>query len=114
MRDEEPRPVSPNPALPNSASCCIFTDRSVLRVTGEDRVSFLQGLITNDMEALANGQARFAALLSPQGKILFDFFVIAHAEALLIDTWTGVSADLIEKAHVLQVARQGQDRGCVF
>jgi hypothetical protein len=51
-------------------------DRGVLRVAGEDAASFLQGLLTNDVLSLEVGQARYAALLSPQGKILFDFLVL--------------------------------------
>jgi tRNA-modifying protein YgfZ len=50
-------------------------DRGVLRVTGADSTAFLQGLLTNDVEDLAIGAARYAALLTPQGKLLFDFFV---------------------------------------
>jgi tRNA-modifying protein YgfZ len=64
-------------------------DRGVLRVAGEEAASFLQGLLTNDVLGLATGQARYAALLSPQGKILFDFLVLRvpaeTATAFLID-----------------------------
>jgi tRNA-modifying protein YgfZ len=52
-----------------------LADRGVLRVAGEDAAAFLQGLVTNDVESLGVGAARYAALLSPQGKILFDFLV---------------------------------------
>ena len=51
-------------------------DRGVVRVEGEDASSFLQGLLTNDVERLKVGEARYAALLSPQGKILFDMLVV--------------------------------------
>jgi tRNA-modifying protein YgfZ len=57
----------------------LLEDRSVLRVAGEDAATFLQGLLTNDVEGLADGEARYAALLSPQGKILFDFLVMRVA-----------------------------------
>ncbi len=64
-------------------------DRGVLRVAGEEAVSFLQGLLTNDVQSLAVGAARYAALLSPQGKILFDFLVLRvpaeSGTAFLID-----------------------------
>ncbi len=52
-----------------------LTDRSVVSVTGEDAGKFLQGLVTNDMALLGLAPAIHAGLLSPQGKILFDFFV---------------------------------------
>ncbi len=60
-------------------------DRGVLELTGEDRVAFLQGLVSNDVAALAPGEACWAALLTPQGKWLADFFVVATDGALLID-----------------------------
>jgi folate-binding protein YgfZ len=58
----------------------LLPERAVIRITGEDATHFLQGLVTSDVKELAAGTARFAALLTPQGKILFDFFVIAVAE----------------------------------
>jgi len=51
-------------------------DRGVVRVTGADAGPFLQSVVTNDVEKLAAGEARYAALLTPQGKILFDFLVV--------------------------------------
>ena len=59
-----------------NAKAALLPDRSLLEVAGEDRVSFLQGLVTNDVEGLSEGEARFTGLLSPQGKILFDFFIV--------------------------------------
>jgi folate-binding protein YgfZ len=57
----------------------LLPERSVIRVTGEDAGRFLNNLVTSEVGDLAPGGARFAALLTPQGKILFDFFVIACA-----------------------------------
>jgi folate-binding Fe-S cluster repair protein YgfZ len=71
--------------------------RSILRVSGRDARSFLQGLVTNDVEALKQGEGRFAALLTPQGKILFDFFVTPDGDALLIDCNTSQAADLAKR-----------------
>jgi len=61
-----------------------MTNRTILRVTGDDRIAFLQGLITNDVTR-ATGGIIYAALLTPQGKYLADFFVIGQDDALLID-----------------------------
>src|SRR5258708_39186951 len=58
----------------------LLPERAVIRITGEDATHFLQGLVTSDVESLKSGAARFAALLTPQGKILFDFLVVAVAE----------------------------------
>jgi folate-binding protein YgfZ len=66
----------------------LLDDRAVLSVSGPDARKFLQGLVTCDVDALGPGQAAFGALLSPQGKILFDFFVVCAGgeEAFLLDT----------------------------
>ncbi|MBZ6076211.1 CAF17-like 4Fe-4S cluster assembly/insertion protein YgfZ [Microvirga puerhi] len=52
-------------------------DRGVVRVTGEDAKSFLDNLVTCDLERVSPQRARLGALLTPQGKILFDFIVFA-------------------------------------
>jgi folate-binding protein YgfZ len=79
----------------------VLEDRGVLRVAGEDAASFLQGLLTNDVESLAVGGARYAALLTPQGKILFDFLVLRVAAesgaAFLIDCPAAQAADLAKR-----------------
>lgn len=62
-----------------------LTDRALVCVTGEDAESFLQGLVTCDVESLSAGEAVFGALLTPQGKILFDFFVMRTQDGFLLD-----------------------------
>ncbi len=59
--------------------------RGVIAVAGEDRVPFLQGLVSNDVTRAAPGIAVWAALLSPQGKWLSDFFILADDDRLLLD-----------------------------
>ncbi len=60
-------------------------DRGVIEVTGEDRVTFLQGLVSNDVAQAVPGRAVWAALLTPQGKWLADFFIFGEADCLLLD-----------------------------
>ncbi|WP_375202472.1 CAF17-like 4Fe-4S cluster assembly/insertion protein YgfZ [Hyphococcus sp.] len=72
-------------------------DRAVIRLTGEDRFSFLQGIITQDVERLKTAPAIFSALLTPQGKILFDFFIASDGDALLIDCFTDAAAALLKR-----------------
>lgn len=60
-------------------------DRAVLAVSGGDASGFLQGLVTNDIGKLAGGGAIHAALLTPQGKYLFDFLVFARDGAFCLD-----------------------------
>lgn len=64
----------------------LLPDRGVISVTGADAGKLLQGIITNDMERLADAPALHAGLLSPQGKILFDFFVVNADGGFLIET----------------------------
>ena len=59
-------------------------ERTVLSISGNDRVSFLQGLVTNDVTK-ADGAIIYTALLTPQGKFIADFFVIGETDRLLID-----------------------------
>ncbi len=60
-------------------------DRAVIAVSGPEARTFLQGLITNDIEKLAPGRSLYAALLTPQGKILFDFILSEGDGAILMD-----------------------------
>jgi tRNA-modifying protein YgfZ len=62
----------------------IAHDRTVLAVTGDDAGRFLHDLVTNDIEGLGD-DAAYAALLSPQGKYLFDFFVLRSDGGYWID-----------------------------
>ena len=59
--------------------------RALLRLDGGDVVHFLQNLITCDVERLEEGAATFGALLTPQGKILFDFFLLHDSNSFVID-----------------------------
>ena len=68
-----------------SAKIALLDDRGVVSVTGEDAGKFLDSIITNDMELLETQGAIFAGLLTPQGKILFDFFVVKTANGFLLD-----------------------------
>ena len=61
----------------------LLPDRGVVSVTGEDAEKFLQGVITNEMGLLATQPAIHAGMLTPQGKILFDFFVVKAPEGYL-------------------------------
>jgi folate-binding protein YgfZ len=73
-------------------------DRGVVRVAGEDADKLLQGVITNDMDLLSVQPAIHAALLAPQGKILFEFFVVkAGEEAYLLETGREQAAGLAKR-----------------
>lgn len=61
-------------------------DRAIIAVSGKDAEDLLQGLITTDLDALAPDEARPGALLTPQGKILFDFMISRNAGGLRLET----------------------------
>jgi folate-binding protein YgfZ len=71
--------------------------RAVIAVTGEDRVSFLQGLVSQDVALAAPGRALWSALLTPQGKWLAEFFILSDAERLLLDVEAAQRDDLIKR-----------------
>lgn len=61
-------------------------DRALIRVSGTEAQSFLQNLITTDIVSLASDEARPGALLTPQGKILFDFMIWRDGDDFVIET----------------------------
>ncbi len=79
------------------AYAAILNDRSVIALSGAETRDFLQGLITNDMALCVPGKAIYTALLTPQGKILFDFFVAGRGDAFLIDCAKERANDLVKR-----------------
>jgi folate-binding protein YgfZ len=72
----------------------VLPDRAVIEVLGPDAATFLQGLITNDVTKAANGRAIYAALLTPQGKIIYDFLIAPADGGFLLDCARPHAADL--------------------
>ena len=81
----------------------LLTDRGILAVTGEDAIKLLQGVITNDMAVLDTQPALHTGLLSPQGKILFDFFVVKSGDGLLIETLKSSAAPLKQRLDMYRL-----------
>jgi len=82
-----------------------LADRALIRLSGEDVRGFLQGLVTNDMAALAPDRPLWAGLLSPQGKALFDFILWADGEDVLIDCEVEAAADLRKRLTLYRLRR---------
>ncbi len=80
-----------------SATAIRLESRGVIAVSGEQRVAFLQGIVTNDVRRLGPERALYAALLTPQGKYLFDFFMIAESERILLDCEAARRDDLMRR-----------------
>ena len=72
-------------------------NRSFLEISGDDRMHFLQGLLTQDIRRLAAEKIQFAALLSPQGKILHDLFAIDAGERIILDTQAAFAPLLLKR-----------------
>lgn len=82
----------------SSLKSALLPKRGVIRVSGADAKKLLQGVITGDMERLdAERSAIHSGLLTPQGKILFDFFVVRHRDAFLIETDKASVPDLVKR-----------------
>ena len=84
------------------------TDRGVLTITGADRAAWLQGLVTNDVASLAPGETRYAAYLTPQGRMITDLNVISRADRLLLDVPAPLAASLRERLDGLIFAEDAQ------
>ena len=88
-----------------------FVDRgrAVLRMVGRDAREVLQGIVSNDMSRLAPGRAVYAALLTPQGKYLFDFFLLGGPEgSVLIDVAADRAAALAQRLRMYCLRRDAR------
>ena len=85
--------------------------RAVLAMRGADVRTVLQNIVTNDVDAVAPGRAVYSALLTPQGKYLFDFFLIdgdtvaGHEGAILIDVAVPMAAGLAQRLKMYCLRR---------
>lgn len=80
-------------------------DRALIRLSGEDVRGFLQGLVTNDVAALARDKPVWAGLLTPQGKALFDFILWADGDDVLIDCEREAAGDLAKRLTLYRLRR---------
>jgi folate-binding protein YgfZ len=86
------------------AKMALLPDRGVVRVAGADAEKFLNGIVTADLTALASQAAVHAALLTPQGKMLFEFFVAkAPGGAFLLETARGMADGLVTRLKLFML-----------
>ncbi len=71
--------------------------RGVIALEGDERRQFLQGIVTNDLNALGPTTPLYAALLTPQGKYLHDFIIVEDGARLLLDCEAARRADLLRR-----------------
>jgi len=77
--------------------------RALIAVDGADWRSFLQGQLTQDVETLQAGEARFAALLTPQGRLLFDMFVVGREDGCWLDVEAQHREALIQRLAIYRL-----------
>jgi folate-binding protein YgfZ len=81
----------------------LLPDRGVVSVAGADAAKLLQGVITNDMELIEGQGALHAGLLSPQGKILFEFFVVRGPDGYCLETGRTKASELAERLKMYKL-----------
>jgi len=93
-----------------TATAVILEHRGVLKVAGADRVAFLQGIVSNDVERAGLDSAIWAAFLTPQGKFLHEFFLTEQGPgetgAFLLDCEAGRAADLARRLKLYKLRAQ--------
>ncbi|MEM8627637.1 MAG: folate-binding protein [Pseudomonadota bacterium] len=96
--------TSPNTPDLNLAA---LEDRGCLRVTGADAITFLDGLLTSSITPVAIGEAKLGGLLSPQGKVLFDFIVYRETEtSALLDVSSALISGLKQRLTMYKLRSQ--------
>src|SRR5260370_7439336 len=99
------------------ASFVLLDDRGILAVSGPDRRPFLQGLVSNDVEKVGPTAARYAALLTAQGKYLHDFMMVEAGESILLDAEAARLGDLKRRLSMYRLRAKGsldgRSRFCV-
>ena len=84
----------------------LLPDRVLVTVVGPDATTLLQGVLTCNVETLQPGEARLGALLTPQGKILFDFLVSRIPDGFRLDVQADKAADLAKRLTLYRLRAQ--------
>ncbi|MCC6206090.1 MAG: folate-binding protein, partial [Hyphomicrobiales bacterium] len=86
-----------------------LTDRALVTVAGPDAEHLLQNVITTDLDALKAGEMKPGALLTPQGKILFDFLVSrAGEDGLRLDVRADIAADFAKRLTLYKLRAKAE------
>ena len=76
--------------------------RNILEISGSEAEDFLQGLVTNDLKHLEDGLV-YAAILTPQGKYLADFFLLRHGDSILLDVDETLAQGLLQRLNMYKL-----------
>ena len=81
----------------------IAQERGLIAISGDDRTAFLQGLVSNDVSQVSGDRAVYAALLTPQGRYLHDFFIAAIGDTLYLDCEAARREDLRRRLSIYRL-----------
>ena len=81
----------------------ILEDRGLLYINGDEAKEFLQNIVTNNIENVSEDRTCFSALLTPQGKYLYDFIIIKHKSGFLLDCEKEIIDDLYKKLNLYKL-----------
>ncbi len=85
---------------------CELKNRSVVKLTGNDAATFLQSLVTNDIKKASSEALLYAMLLSPQGRFLHDFFVLAVEGGFVLDCPKYSVQELVAKLNMYKLRQE--------
>ena len=74
----------------------ILEDRGLISVSGEDSKDFLQNILTNDINKVSNSKSLFTGIFTPQGKYLYEFFVVKSKDGFFLDCDSELTNEIIE------------------
>ena len=78
-------------------------DKSILKISGRDKFSFIQRIISNDVEILKKKTSIYSSILSPQGKFIVDFFLSVYDEILLLEINKDQKEEIIKKLEMYKL-----------
>ena len=81
----------------------ILEDRGFIQVKGVDAKEFLQNIVTNDLEKVTDSSAVFSSILTPQGKYLFEFFILKLKESYLIECEKELTEEIIKLLNYYKI-----------
>lgn len=91
----------------------LLKERSVFKITGEDRIKFLQGLLSNDISKVNDQNPIYACMLTPQGKFFADFFLISKNKEIIFDISASNSTDIINKLNIYKLRSKINISNCI-
>ena len=89
--------------MPEQTHIARLENRALIAVGGDDWRGFLQGLLTQDVETIAPGEVRFGALLTPQGRLLYDLFIVGRGDGCWLDCAAERRAALIQRLTIYRL-----------